>query len=239
MNNFRGVIPGLVQNLNDPQGMGRIQVNFPRMPGENRSFWASVAAPMAGKDRGFFFQPETDDEVLVAFEEGDPQHPYIVGFLWNGADTPPPGINSNGASVRRLRTVSGHVLEFDDRSGQEEVHLKTQGGQEIEMKDSPASITIKTKANHVLNLDDTSMSIRIETAGGNKITVSDKPPNITIEAQATLNVNCLQANVTANALLNVNAPMTIFNGIVQTQTLLTQAVVSSAYTPAPGNTFGL
>src|SRR5690242_18368855 len=106
MNNFRGVIPGLVQNLDDPQGMGRIQVHFPRMPGENRSFWASVAAPMAGKDRGFFFQPETNDEVLVAFEEGDPQHPYVVGFLWNGADLPPESNPQN----RVIKTPGGHTL---------------------------------------------------------------------------------------------------------------------------------
>ena len=104
MKQFKGVIPGIVANLEDPQGMGRIQVHFPRMSGsgsssgdssshtvmgENRSFWASVAAPMAGKKRGFFYQPELEDEVLVAFEEGDPQHPYIVGLSleWRGPST--------------------------------------------------------------------------------------------------------------------------------------------------------
>ena len=75
MSHFRGVVPGVVKNLNDTDGLGRIQVKLPRLPGENRLYWASVAAPMAGKNRGFFFQPEIDDEVLVAFEEGDPQHP--------------------------------------------------------------------------------------------------------------------------------------------------------------------
>src|SRR3954451_3851360 len=126
-NHFKGVVPGLVKSLKDPDGLGRLQVHLPRLAGGNRTFWASVAAPMAGKKRGFFFQPELEDEVLGAFEEGDPQHPYIIGFLWNGADTPPDGTSSNESGVRRLRTVSGHVFEFDDRSGNEAVRLRTQG----------------------------------------------------------------------------------------------------------------
>ena len=51
--------------------------------------WAAMASPLTGKDRGMFFMPEKDDEVLVAFEQGNFAHPYILGFLWNGADTPP------------------------------------------------------------------------------------------------------------------------------------------------------
>jgi uncharacterized protein involved in type VI secretion and phage assembly len=144
MNHFRGVIPGLVQSLKDPQGMGRIQVHFPRMPGENRSFWASVAAPMAGKDRGFFFQPETDDEVLVAFEEGDPQHPYIVGFLWNGADLPP----TTDRHRRLIRSVNGHEIELYDPgvSGGDKgyIRLKDAHGNMIELAN--ARITIRSVA---------------------------------------------------------------------------------------------
>jgi uncharacterized protein involved in type VI secretion and phage assembly len=220
MNCFKGVVPGVVKSLKDPDGMGRLQVYLPRLPGENRTFWAPVAAPMAGKERGFFFQPEIDDEVLVACEEGDPQHPYVIGFLWNGVDKIPAGTNSNEAGVRRLRTVSGHVLEFDDRGGNEEILLKTQGGHEIQMKDTPAVITIKTPA-------------------GNQIEISDAPPKITIKSNATLDVNCLQAKVTASALLSVKAPMTTFDGIVKATTVIAQAVVGSAYTPGPGNTYGM
>jgi uncharacterized protein involved in type VI secretion and phage assembly len=137
MNHFRGVIPGLVQSLKDPQGMGRIQVRFPRMPGENRSFWASVAAPMAGKDRGFFFQPELDDEVLVAFEEGDPQHPYVVGFLWNGKDLPPESDPQN----RVLKTTGGHTMRFEDKS-RGKVVIKSNDGLKVTMDDNANSIEL-------------------------------------------------------------------------------------------------
>ena len=53
------------------------------------SHWAPIASLLAGKKRGACFMPELDDEVLVAFDRGEFDHPYVVGFLWNGADEAP------------------------------------------------------------------------------------------------------------------------------------------------------
>ena len=66
-----GVVVGVVTNNQDPEGMGRVKVKFPWLSDEDESNWARVAAPMAGKERGFYFLPEVEDEVLVAFEHGD------------------------------------------------------------------------------------------------------------------------------------------------------------------------
>jgi uncharacterized protein involved in type VI secretion and phage assembly len=138
MDHFRGVIPGIVESLNDPEGLGRIRVHFPHLQGENRSFWASVAAPMAGKNRGVFFQPETEDEVLVAFDEGDPQHPYIVGFLWNGQDLPPESNPQN----RVIVTLSGHTIRFEDKAGR--LIIRSGGGLTITLDDTdPPSIQLE------------------------------------------------------------------------------------------------
>jgi phage baseplate assembly protein gpV len=235
-----GVVVGLVTDVNDPETLGRIRVSFPWLPGETESQWARVARPMAGKDYGHWFMPEVDDEVLVGFEFGDLQHPLVLGFLWNGRDTPPN--DSIDTHVRRLKTVSGHILEFDDRSGQEVVRIQTQGGHTLELNDSPpANIKIATTGGQEITLNDgPPASISIKTAMGNELTISDAPPGITISTQAgILNISCLQANLTASAGLNVTAPITIFSGVVQIPTLIAQAVVGSAYTPAPGNTFGL
>src|SRR5437868_3604561 len=85
-----GVVVGVVtNNQGDPDGLGRVKVKFPWLSNEEESFWARVAAPMAGKERGFYFLPEVEDEVLVAFEQGDVRFPYVVGSLWNGKDAPP------------------------------------------------------------------------------------------------------------------------------------------------------
>jgi uncharacterized protein involved in type VI secretion and phage assembly len=235
---MQGVVVGLVTSVQDPQNLGRVQVHFPWLSDDNSSQWARVATFMAGPKRGSWFMPEVDDEVLISFEHGDVQHPYIIGFVWNGRDKPPnDGIDTK---VRRLRTVSGHVIEFDDRAGQERILIKTKAGHLIEMKDTPGSIHINTAGGQKVDMDDVPPKIEIKTTANNSIQVSDAPPGVTISTPSgILTVNCLQANVTASSLLNVTAPMAVFSGVVQVSTLLAQAVVGSAYTPAPGNTFGM
>jgi uncharacterized protein involved in type VI secretion and phage assembly len=238
MSRMQGVVVGIVKSVEDPQNLGRVQVHFPWLSDDNSSQWARVATLMAGSKRGSWFMPEVDDEVLISFEHGDVQHPYIIGFVWNGRDKPPnDGIDTK---VRRLRTVSGHVIEFDDRAGQERIFIKTKAGHLIEMKDTPGSIHINTKGGQKVDMDDVPPKIEIKTTANNSIQVSDAPPGVTISTPTgILTVNCLQANVTASSLLNVTAPMAVFAGVVQIPTLIAQAVVSTAYTPAPGNTFGL
>jgi uncharacterized protein involved in type VI secretion and phage assembly len=119
-----GVVTGIVRSLDDPDGLGRVQLSFPWMAeSEPVSYWARIATPMAGAERGVQFMPELDDEVLVAFEHGDLNYPYIVGALWNGEDKPP----RTEPSQRTIQTVSGHVLEFDDTEGSEKISLLFKG----------------------------------------------------------------------------------------------------------------
>jgi uncharacterized protein involved in type VI secretion and phage assembly len=160
MSHFRGVVPGVVKSLQDPDGLGRIQVQFPRLPGENRSFWASVAAPLAGKDRGFFFQPEAEDEVLVAFDEGDAQHPYIVGFLWNGQDLPP----ESDAQNRVLVTPGGHTLRFEDKQGSRKIIIRSSAGHSLTLDDTPgsSSVVLQSAGGLTVKLDDVQQSIELQ-----------------------------------------------------------------------------
>jgi uncharacterized protein involved in type VI secretion and phage assembly len=249
MGKVPGVVTGVVKSVEDPDQQGRVQVSFPFLGGQNDSTWAPVATLMAGGGRGSWFMPEVGDEVLVAFNQEDVAHPFIIGFLWNGQDKPPVTDTDISAKVRRLRTVSGHRIDFDDTGGSEKITIHTQGGHEIVMDDSPGAgnISITTKGTQKIQMQDTPASVNIETAGQNQISISDAPPTITISVPAGIvNVNCLEANVTASAALNVtaatlnvSAPIAIFDGVVQAQTLIANAVVGAAYTPAPGNTFGL
>ena len=85
---FFGVVVGVVTNNQDPDGMHRVKVHFPWLSDDVESNWARVAAPMAGGNRGVYFLPEVDDEVLVAFEHGKVDHPYVIGSLWNQQDRP-------------------------------------------------------------------------------------------------------------------------------------------------------
>ena len=70
-----------------------------------------------------FFMPEVDDEVLVAFEHGNPNAPFIVGMLWNDKDKIPAStaeaIASGKVNQRFIRSKSGHLIVFDDTDGKE------------------------------------------------------------------------------------------------------------------------
>lgn len=119
-----GVVTGVVKSLDDPDGLGRIQVTFPWLSDDNpESYWARVATLLAGPERGSQFLPEVEDEVLIAFDHGDLRLPYIVGYLWNGSQHPP----HTEQKRRTLKTVSGHTLEFDDTEGSERIALQFKG----------------------------------------------------------------------------------------------------------------
>lgn len=142
MTKIYGVVVGVVRDRNDPDNEGRIQVEFPWMIGQTRSYWAPVARFMAGRKRGAWFQPEKDDEVLVAFEHGDVNHPFIIGFLWNGEDAmPDPGDHQ----LRKFRSVNGHEIAFYDpeiSSGdQGYLRIADAHGNVIELANGRLSIT--------------------------------------------------------------------------------------------------
>lgn len=136
---INGVVVGVVTNNQDPEKMGRVKVKFPWLSDADESNWARVAAPMAGKDRGVYFLPEVDDEVLVAFEHGDARFPYVVGALWNGKDTPPADNADGKNNVRVIKSRSGHVIRLTDEDGKEKI--------EIIDKSEKNSIVIDTSKN--------------------------------------------------------------------------------------------
>src|SRR5262245_47607650 len=153
-NRMSGVVPARVVAHNDPRKMGRIQIKYDWMSDE-RAAWARMTTPSAGGGRGFMFMPEIGDEVLVAFEHGDPERPYIIGALWNGVDSAPrqgflddeamQAVGGNGAQVaadmarndiKRIVTKSGNRIQLVDVEGKEAIVVSTPGGQMIQLIDS-------------------------------------------------------------------------------------------------------
>ena len=177
-----GVVTAIVVNLEDPEKLGRVQVKYPWLTkykgAELASNWARLAAPMAGKERGFFFTPEVDDEVLVAFEHGDPSYPYIVGALWNKIDKPPAGTGEILGSDKKvidqrvLRSRTGHLIVLNDKQGEE-------------------SIVIQSKSGHNITLNDKSGSeqvVLVDKTGKNKFTVDSAKNSLTIEIEGDVSV---------------------------------------------------
>jgi uncharacterized protein involved in type VI secretion and phage assembly len=207
-----------VTDVQDPDGQGRVQVSLPFVnpaEGPAAAAWARLATFMAGNNRGSWFIPEVNDEVLVAFLAGDPRHPVVIGALWNGEDSPPESMDTEN-NLRSITSRSGHRLLFDDSAGGEKVVLETKGG-------------------HRLVLDD---------AAGGTVTVSHSGgATITVDAAGTVSVSALSkvaitapAGMTIRAAqLQVDAGMANFSGVVRSSVLITGSVVSSAYTPGAGN----
>jgi len=214
---FYGVMPALVTDLADPDNQGRVKVRLPWAPdGNNGTYevWARLATMMAGNNRGSWFIPDVDDEVLVAFLQGDPAHPFVIGALWNGQDAPPESMDGAGQNNKKiLRSRNGVKLTLDDQDGQEKFIVETPGGQKITLQDGPGSVAIE---------DSNGNSIKLETSG------------ITINASAKVNINASQVSVSAG-MVQVDAGMSKFSGVVQCDTLIATTVIGTTYTPGAGN----
>lgn len=212
-----GVFPALVVDIKDPDGQGRVKVALPWSPdsdGQRYEAWARLATMMGGDNRGSWFIPDVNDEVLIAFEAGNPRRPYVVGCLWNGSDKPPAKINKDGKNDKKiLRSRNGVKITLDDTKGKEQMILETPGGQKITLKDGPGAIEI---------VDSSGNSVKLETAG------------ITVTASAKVTINASQVEVSAG-MVTVNAGMSKFSGVVQADTVISNSVISASYTPGAGN----
>lgn len=212
-----GVYVGVVVDVVDPDGQGRVRVQLPwAQDGDGTPYegWCRLVVPMAGPSRGFWFVPEPQDEVAVVFEAGDPRRPYVMGSLWNGSDAPPETMDGNGSNdIRAIHSRSGIRIVMDDSDGAVALTIDTPGGQSVELKDSPATVTVK---------DSNGNSVELASAG------------ITVQTSAKLSVSASTVEVSAGSV-TVNAGMSKFSGVVQADTVIANTVVGTSYTPGAGN----
>jgi uncharacterized protein involved in type VI secretion and phage assembly len=214
---FYGVYPAIVVDLNDPSSTGRVRVRLPWSPdsdSSNYEVWARLATFMAGNNRGSWFVPDVDDEVLVAFASGDPRWPYVIGSLWNGNDAPPESMDGGSNNdIKKLRSRNGVTVTLDDTQGQEQFIVETPGGQKMTLKDGPGTVEV---------VDSNGNSVKMEPSG------------VTVNASAKVTINGSVVEISAGAL-TVNAGMSRFNGVVQADTVISTSVISASYTPGAGN----
>jgi uncharacterized protein involved in type VI secretion and phage assembly len=194
-----GVVVGVVTDNKDPDSLGRVKVKLPWLDGDAESTWARVASPMAGKERGLFYLPEVDDEVLLAFEHGSMDYPYVLGALWNGKDAPPE-TNSDGKNNKRLiKSRAGMTILLDDTDGSEKVEIADKDGNEkivIDMSGKKVSLT-------------SSGDIELTAAQG-KVAISAQTVEIkatgqgSLKADGTLDVGGSTVNVKGQPMVNIN-----------------------------------
>jgi uncharacterized protein involved in type VI secretion and phage assembly len=195
----KGVAIAVVKDNKDSSGQGRVKVSYPWHSQPHQSYWARVVTPMAGADRGIYFIPEVEDEVLVAFERGDLRFPYIVGSLWNGKDKAPASNGDGKNDLRLIKTRKGHKLTFNDNTGRQGlVQLELNDGKKLSLDDN--GITLDDGKGNSIVIRSNGGSIAIQA----KTDLSIKAPKIAIEATGTLDVKAGATLGLKGSLVNIN-----------------------------------
>jgi len=201
-----GVEVGIVTNVKDDKKLGRVKVCFPRLPGKPESDWVRVAQPAAGAGRGFYWLPEVNDEVLVAFERGEAHRPYVVGCLWNGKDKPMSKAYEDENTTRMIMTKSGHQIVLDDKKDAEKIVIADKSGKRTMTFDvknkkflveaSEGDVEIHAEKKIVLECEDleikTKKSGKIDIGSTFDLTVKDKA---NIKAGPQLNIKASRVNI--------------------------------------------
>lgn len=193
---WAGVVPAIVTNVdissdskNSSMDYAMVKVKYPWLDDSQESFWARLTGPGFGKQRGVYFMPEVNDEVLVAFEHGDFNRPYILGGLYGGKDDPISPISQIFADgqvkTRVIKTRTGHTIRFVDLQGGEEF---------IEIVDA--------KQNTRILMDTQNKKIEMTSKGDIQI---EAEGNMTLKAKGAIDVQATRGLTAKGQTVDVSA----------------------------------
>ena len=191
----------------DEKGRAKVEFHWDLrdQDNENSSCWVRVSHGYAGVDHGIEFPPLVDDEVVVAFSEGDPDKPIIVGRVYNGQNMPP--LKPEDRIQNIILTPYQHRLLFDDKATS--ITLNTGGNETIKLTDGDAEkteygnnikistadghymqlekgtkadcIVVKSAKEHILLLNDREEMMGMKTANNHRLVLSDRHKQIEIK----------------------------------------------------------
>jgi type VI secretion system secreted protein VgrG len=191
----------IVTETNDPDGLGRIKVSFPWQDfiGETTP-WIRVVTPHAGDQKGIQFLPEIGDQVLVDFEGGDAECPYVIGALYHKDQKPNGDWASKDNDIKAIKTRSGHTFVFDDTEGQESITIEDKKGNKIFMDTASGDVSINAPNSITLN----SANITIAASNNLEITAANKADLKAMKVTAEADTNF---TVKGGAKIDLKAPM--------------------------------
>ncbi len=143
-----------VKDNEDPNNLGRVRVQFDWQAQLDEKMWTPwlrIAQPYAGGGKGFSFIPEIGEEVMIDFEGGNAERPFVKGALYNGKGKPDedwvPDNNSKN-QIKAIRTRNGHTIEIHD-----------------EGEDGYIRIYDNEKENYILTFSTDDKLIKLESTG--------------------------------------------------------------------------
>jgi uncharacterized protein involved in type VI secretion and phage assembly len=137
--------PAIVVDNNDPEKLGRIKVRLMWQSNSSNTPWIRMSMPNAGGNKGIYFLPEIDEEVLVGFENGNPDLPYVIGSMHNGKDKSEWHDDDN--YKKAIHTMSGNVILFNDEAGKEAISIYNKD------KKTEITLTLKGDGNILIHAD--------------------------------------------------------------------------------------
>jgi uncharacterized protein involved in type VI secretion and phage assembly len=191
------MVIGIVTNNNDPEQQGRVRVKYPSLSDSEESAWARVVTMSAGNQRGIYMLPQPDEEVVVAFENGDPRRPFVIGSLFNGKDKP-------GSELLLNDRKGGFAVVSKDKAmihTTDELSFKSDKGMVIEVnndQEHKVKGNIKTQADSQVEMK-AGTTYKLEA--GSSMTI--KGASITVEASASLTLKGATVDVQASGPLNL------------------------------------
>ena len=240
-----------VKENNDDKGQGRVKVAFDWQKNGKTTNWIRVQTPNAGvsgavpKNRGWVFVPEVGDQVMVSYEHGNPDRPYVTGSVFHS------GSGKGGDKDNKVKSIitrSGNAIVFDDETGS--IVITDQTGKQLIMLDGTDAITVMAKksitltneAESVIVMDDKSIGLQADTIAlegrksvtllsGNecmvlsseKSIISSSGTNIKQEAAKDYDVAAKNGTVNGvNLMIEGKGNVTVSGGIVKFNSLIPQ-----------------
>jgi uncharacterized protein involved in type VI secretion and phage assembly len=208
------LVVGIVTNVNDPDGYGRVRVKFPTLPADSgpaEGNWARIASVAAGNNRGVMMLPHVDDEVVVAFENGDTRRPVVLGAMFNGKDTPGDELlQEKKGSFAVVSTEKGFIHTKDDLTIHSDKKLILNIDTDVEEKikgkssnETTGEMKTKTSSSYTLeagsSLKIKGATIEIEATGSLKL----KGATVDIEGSGPTSVKGATLDLQGQGMTNV------------------------------------
>lgn len=211
----QSMVVGIVTNNNDPDALGRVRVKYPALSDSEEGDWARVLSHNITKGRGIFMLPQVDDEVVVAFENGDTRRPLIIGSVVNGKDKPTSELlpdQKGGLTV--LSDDRGFVHTKEDLTFKSDKKMIIEVASDQEVKTdgkvtnkTSSSVEMKAGSSYTLEAG-SSMSIKgatiaVEASGSLKL----KGATVEIESQGPATLKGAIVDINASGIANLKGSM--------------------------------
>jgi uncharacterized protein involved in type VI secretion and phage assembly len=184
------------------------------MDEETESGWARVVGVGAGPQAGLDCMPAVNDEVLVAFEHGDFNHPFVLGGLWSQKKQPPdPSASASKnerAMVRTWRSRNGHFIAMHETAADKKVEIVTAGGHTIVLDDTKKLLQLKSNSGYTVALNDQSQKVEVTHTSGQKVTLDSMAVTVASNGNIVLDAKGM-IDIKANGPVNIKGAMVNIN----------------------------